>query len=328
MISSQLMKKCNGIFAIIGMIVLASAKAAAVLKSLRWNQLQVSTTVQSYHQAPSSEVLSLLSSGTYNLGTASQIAVSFTHLSLKKQLEMGIRGFEFSLNSDYKGGAFNQNAAVKLAGGDGSTVSPDLDVPGFKMFTEVDLDFGSSCYLLAKGFQIVKDWSDKNPGHLPFVIVLHSGSGASAFNTFASAVLSEGESALETMPGSPYNFTLPDPVSSSSPAGDLVAVERIVSSIFGSTLLTPAELIAMSGNPSAQTLNEAVLPPMGQWPEVKHLLGKVAVVLDPDYTVTYSGLHKKRRQELVAYNYLIVPTLRPSSAGISGLLLHSPHSTK
>ena len=42
---------------------------------------------------------------------------------------------------DYAGGAYNQNAALKLAGGDGSTVSSSLNTPGTKV--------GHPCFVMA-----------------------------------------------------------------------------------------------------------------------------------------------------------------------------------
>jgi hypothetical protein len=136
------------------------------------NQQQVLGTHNSYHIAPDDEIFN-------SFGGQNGILAPWTysHPSIQDQLELyNVRSMELDVAEDSpQGGRFAQSAGLQIAGIDGYTpakTNPKLLEPGFKVLHIPDFDFNSHCTTLKECLQIIKQWSDSNPTHLPFSLYI------------------------------------------------------------------------------------------------------------------------------------------------------------
>jgi len=139
----------------------------------RLNQIQVIGSHNSYHIAPQPELLGKIRA--MNKGGAD--AWNYTHPPLAAQLEMGVRQFELDIFADPKGGLFASPLGIKLLKLAGTKVveldpAGDLAKPGFKILHIPDIDYRTTVPTLKNALEEMLAWSDKNPSHLPVMILL------------------------------------------------------------------------------------------------------------------------------------------------------------
>ena len=152
--------------------LLLTSLAAASAEELRLNQIQAIGSHNSYHVAPPPALLEKIRS----LNAAWAESWNYTHPPLAEQLEMGIRQFELDIFADTKGGLFAEPLGLKLARLSGAKLAfntgGELSKPGFKILHVPDMDYSTTVPTLAKALGEMLVWSDKNPRHLPVMILL------------------------------------------------------------------------------------------------------------------------------------------------------------
>jgi hypothetical protein len=213
--------------------------------SLRLNQLQMVGTAESYKQAPSKEMLSLIAMG----GKKDALALNFGEPSLADQLNAGALALSFDIAYDPKGGMFKNPAGASMAGEvlDAAYVDA-MSRPGFKVIHVLDVDYRSSCPTLHDCLTEVAGWSRDHKNHMPIVITLHV------------------NDTKTPMPGA----AKPMPCD----AATLDALDGEIGAVF-----KPGELIAPDQvRGDRASLREAVMA--GNWPTLRQARGKVILLLD------------------------------------------------
>ncbi len=156
--------------ALLSLCLLVSA-LPAFSAAPRLNEIQAIGSHNSYHVAPPRELVEIIVKT--HKGAA---AWNYTHPSLTEQLGMGVRQFELDIFADPEGGLFADPLALKLAKLAGAEDVPfdaaSFRKPGYKVLHVPDIDFGTTVPLLAGALGEMKAWSDKNPRHLPVMILL------------------------------------------------------------------------------------------------------------------------------------------------------------
>jgi hypothetical protein len=114
--------------------------ATANERCVTLNEVQVLGSHNSYHIQPQDPIWSAL----LDFDPVSFLVWEYTHLPLDQQFAtQGIRQIE-------------------------------LDLPGTKVLHVQDLDFETTCLTFVDCLQVVKSWSDANPGHLPLMILVEA----------------------------------------------------------------------------------------------------------------------------------------------------------
>ena len=144
--------------------------------TVRMNQIQVIGSHNSYHAgiAPSeAKLLQESSPDRYK-------ALEYQHRPLDEQLDAGIRQIELDVYADTKGGRFADPAGPKRVAAAGLPADPPFDSqglmnkPGFKVMHVQDFDYRSTCQPFTACLQIVREWSQHHPGHLPIYILVET----------------------------------------------------------------------------------------------------------------------------------------------------------
>jgi len=137
--------------------------------NLRIDQLQVVATAESYKQKPDKALMGLIRMG----GKKNAEALDFGQAPLDSQLDNDVRGLQFDIAYDPKGGAYKNPAGAGMA----MDLLPDdyihaMMKPGFKVIHVLDVDYNSSCLALQDCLKQVAAWSKAHPRHLPIFIAL------------------------------------------------------------------------------------------------------------------------------------------------------------
>jgi hypothetical protein len=212
---------------------------------LRLNQLQMVGTAESYKQAPSKEMLSLIAMG----GKKDALALNFSEPSLADQLNAGALALSFDIAYDPKGGLFKNPAGASMAGEVLDPAFVDaMSQPGFKVIHVLDVDYRSSCPTLYDCLTQVATWSRAHKNHMPIVITLHV------------------NDTKTPMPGA----VRPMPCD----AATLDALDNEIGSVFKTgELIVPDQVRS-----DRASLREAVLA--GDWPTLRQARGKIILLLD------------------------------------------------
>ncbi len=137
--------------------------------NLRLDRLQVVATAESYKQRPDKALMNLIRMG----GKKGAEALDYGQPPLTAQLDGDVRGLQFDVAYDPKGGAYKNPAGAGMAM---ELLSDDylkeMAKPGFKVIHVLDVDYRSSCLALADCLKQVAQWSKAHPRHLPIFISL------------------------------------------------------------------------------------------------------------------------------------------------------------
>jgi len=144
-------------------------------RQLRLNQIQIIGTHNSYHLAPTKEIMSIIAL----TGKAIADSIDYTHAPLPEQFsEYGIRQIELDIFADPEGGLYSSPVGKKLA----KQSDPDprmlfdfdqiMASPGTKIIHAPGFDFATHVPTLRAALQQTVSWSKENPGHLPIWILL------------------------------------------------------------------------------------------------------------------------------------------------------------
>lgn len=242
------------------------AQKPAATAQLRMNQIQVVGTHNSYHAgiAPSeSKVWQMKYAQSY-------AGLDYSHPSLTRQLDGGVRQLELDVFADSKGGRYAHPSGPATAAAAGLPTDPPFDPaglmarPGFKVMHVQDIDYRSNCQPFTACLEEVRRWSHAHPGHVPLYIL------------------------VETKEGKPRGMDLTEPEPFTSAAFD--ALDAEIRSVFPpSELVTPDDVRG-----SFDTLEQAVLA--GNWPSLDSARGKVVFLMDqskvgPIYLEGHPSLH-------------------------------------
>lgn len=139
---------------------------------LRFDQIQVVGSHNSYHRQPVEPYRSFLFTLLGNFDPRGSIAWDYEHLPLDEQFsEQGVRQIELDVFADPEGGLYADPLGPTIAGFPAPPV-PVLDDPGIKVLHVQDLDFETTCYTLQECLATLVDWSDAHPSHLPLFVLV------------------------------------------------------------------------------------------------------------------------------------------------------------
>ena len=244
---------------------IAPATFAQENSTLRMNQIQIVGSHNSYHAGLGPNEMAWLRS----VNPRSADALDYRHPALQTQLDAGVRQLEIDIYGDAKGGLFANPAGPSLAVKAGFPLDPPFDPqglmrkPGFKVLHVQDIDFRSNCQPFVECLGLIREWSQRHPGHLPIYVLVENKDGAPR---------AEG-------------MTTPEKLT----VDTFTALDAEIRSVFKpSELITPDDV---RGN--HKTLEEAVLS--AGWPTLASARGKVVFLLDqrrvcPLYTAGHPSL--------------------------------------
>jgi hypothetical protein len=190
----------------------------------------------------------------------SAITLDYNHLTLKEQLNLGMRQIELDVVYDPEGGRFADPLLPREAAGEPDAQAYDaaqMQTPGFKVLHSQDIDVRSNCMTWILCLTEIRSWSRANPGHVPILIMLNAKEGGSAYPGV--------EPALD------YSETA------------YAALDAETLSVFSWHEIITPDLVRRDH----PTLREAVLA--NNWPSLDDARGKVLFALDerPEKVRTY-----------------------------------------
>ncbi|AXK32200.1 hypothetical protein DVA86_05565 [Streptomyces armeniacus] len=214
---------------------------------LRLNQVQAMATHNSYHREVSFAEQKLMEAHDPNFRT-----LLYSHASLPRQVErQRVRGIELDVFPDPQGGLYADPLIRKSAQLPPLT-DPDWRKPGFKVLHWADFDYQTSCVTLKGCLTQVKEWSDRQPGHVTVPILLE---------------LKQTDPRLEERGGAkspPWDTAMLD------------ALDAEIRTVFPDEDTVTADDIRREG----QTLEQSVLE--HGWPKVSESRGKAMFLMDND----------------------------------------------
>jgi hypothetical protein len=218
------------------------------------NHIQVIGSHNSYKQRIEPSLMSILLAKD-----SSVLGLDYEHVSIREQLELGLRGLEIDVVHDPVGGRYSHPLGLSLLAEKGAVPLPydtsnQLSKGGLKVLHVPDVDFRSHCLSFKNCLQEVKNWSRSNPGHVPVIITINpkgSGGDKPGFTKvlpFTAAVLdSLDQEILEV-------FSLHELISPDMVQGEFLSLR---------------EAVTTQG-----------------WPALESCKGKILFVLDADADVT------------------------------------------
>ncbi|EJL75896.1 Ca2+-dependent phosphoinositide-specific phospholipase C [Chryseobacterium populi] len=182
-------------------------------------------------------------------------ALNYNHPDFNEQLNAGMRNIEIDVYYDPTGNRFNKPASYEILKKQGITdlepySTEDLDKPGFKVLHMADLDFRTHYTTFKKALKALKDWSDKNPDHIPIFIQIEAKDSGLPIFPNAAEVLKFDKKAFDDLD------------------------KNVVSVLGRNKIITPDDVKG-----KYNTLNEAVLH--NNWPTVNESRGKFVFILLP-----------------------------------------------
>lgn len=216
---------------------------------MRLNYVQVLGTHNSYHIQPRPAILAALA--VFDPLVA--MSMQYTHRSLDQQLgTLGVRQVELDVFADPNGGLFAVPLGPLLVPPFlPDPIKPPLLAPGLKVLHIQDVDFETRCLTFISCLNVLKSWSDANPGHLPLMVQVEAKDDPINI-------------------GPPLPWTVPVPFT----AARLEAIDAEIRSVFSEDqLITPDDVRG-----DRATLEEAVLK--DGWPTLNESRGRFLFTLD------------------------------------------------
>lgn len=156
--------------------LVASASLFAATSDVHINQIQVIGTHNSYHAgfAPSARRV------MQKEAPKEFFAIDYSHPSLTRQLDDGVRQVELDVFSDAKGGlyldpAIDHMIALNGLPADPPTAAPGTwEKPGFKVMHIQGVDQRSTCQPFTACLTELRAWSEAHPGHTPLFVLVET----------------------------------------------------------------------------------------------------------------------------------------------------------
>jgi len=230
---------------------LAYCQSSSEATEIKLNQIQVIGTHNSYHAgiAPNEAKLWQAKYADAFKG------LDYQHEPLPKQFDSGVRQIELDVYADTKGGLYAHPQGPAMVADAHLPPDPDFDPngvmlkPGFKVMHVQDVDYRSTCQPFTGCLEVIRQWSQAHPNHIPIFIL------------------------VETKQGKPHgklHLTEPEPFTSAT----FDALDAEIRSVFPpNEIITPDDVRG-----HYETLNEAVLA--GNWPTLANARGKVVFLMD------------------------------------------------
>jgi hypothetical protein len=230
---------------------IAYCQSSSETTEIKLNQIQVIGTHNSYHAgiAPNEAKLWQAEYADAYKG------LDYQHEPLPKQFDSGVRQIELDVYADTKGGLYAHPQGPSMVADAHLPPDPDFDPngvmlkPGFKVMHVQDVDYRSTCQPFTGCLQVIRQWSQAHPNHIPIFIL------------------------VETKQGKPHgklHLTEPEPFTSAT----FDALDAEIRSVFSpNEMITPDDVRG-----HYETLNEAVLA--GNWPTLASARGKVVFLMD------------------------------------------------
>lgn len=140
----------------------------AFVAQIPLNETKIIASHNSYKKAPHKKVLRFLSRYKKKLGPENDpIQIDYNHALLSTQLDsFHVRGFEFDIYNDPKGGHFKKRAINRFILGQ-SVRSKDkrYKIPGFKILHIPDVDFQTNYVSFKDALQEIESWSNLHSNH-------------------------------------------------------------------------------------------------------------------------------------------------------------------
>jgi hypothetical protein len=212
---------------------------------LKLNEIQALGTHNSYHIQPRDSLLEALAT-VDSQETADSL--EYTALPLEEQFDHGVRQLELDIFADPEGGMYALRRGLIVVGEDPVSGLPELDEPGMKVLHVQDLDFETHCLTFVACLTELKEWSDANPNHLPFMVMIEA-----------------KEEAIDNPVAEALGFTIPLEFGPE----EVGAIDEEILSVFpADRIITPDEVRG-----EYPSLEEAVLG--GAWPNLERARGRV-----------------------------------------------------
>ena len=158
--------------AIVFLTTLAPALFAA---EVRFNEIQVIGTHNSYHIMPHESMLKLIATKMPDAAKG----LEYTHRPLPEQFSLlGIRQIELDIAADPQGGLYADPKGIKIAAERGMPTGPNHDPqgvlrkPGMKILHVEDFDFRSTVLTFVEGLRQIRQWSETHPRHVPIFVLV------------------------------------------------------------------------------------------------------------------------------------------------------------
>lgn len=164
---------------------------------LSMNDLQAIGSHNSYKLAIPNPELALIR----EYREQSAITLDYSHKPLTEQLDMGLRQIELDILFDPDGGRYADPLLPRLTANQSGALEydpADMYAPGFKVLHAQDIDVRSTCPTWVTCLTEIRDWSDKNPEHVPILIMLNAKTGQSAYPD-SIAALDFNEAAFDAL---------------------------------------------------------------------------------------------------------------------------------
>ncbi|WP_213947074.1 phosphatidylinositol-specific phospholipase C1-like protein [Luteibacter sp. dw_328] len=255
-------------------LVASASLLAAATSDIHINQIQVIGTHNSYHAgfAPSARRVMLKEA------PKEFAAIDYSHPSLTRQLDDGVRQVELDVFSDAKGGlyldpAMDHMIALNGLPADPPTAAPGTwEKPGFKVMHIQGVDQRSTCQPFTACLAELRAWSKAHPGHTPLFVLVETKQDPLKVK-------------IPTVTPEPFTPAVFD------------ALDAEIASVFPrNEMVVPDDV--RGGHAS---LDEAVR--QGGWPTVDKARGKVVFLLDQrKMEGVYSEGHPSLRGRLIFTN--------------------------
>jgi hypothetical protein len=242
--------------------------------TVRINQIQVIGTHNSYHAgfAPSARRVMVKEAGQQFA------AIDYSHPSLTRQLDDGVRQVELDVFSDAKGGLYldpviDRMIALNGLPSDPPTAAPGIwEKPGFKVMHIQGVDQRSTCQPFTACLEELRAWSKAHPRHAPLFVLVETKQQPL-------------QAKIPTVTPEPFTPAVFD------------ALDTEVASVFPrNEMVTPDDVRGQHA-----TLDEAVRS--GGWPTVEQARGKIVFLLDQrNMESVYTDGHPSLRGRLIFTN--------------------------
>lgn len=139
-------------------------------KNLRLNDIVAVGTHDSYKAAIPDKIMALVRVGS----SRSAIALDYSHLPLKEQLDDGARAIEIDVVYDPQGGLYATPVGASMTGETMPEAwTAEMLKPGYKVLHVQDIDFHSVCITFVDCLHDLKDWSTAHPDHVPILVTMN-----------------------------------------------------------------------------------------------------------------------------------------------------------
>ncbi len=144
------------------------------INQLKLNQIQNLGSHNSYHKHMPDKLFSFLGSINFLLPSEYKVeGLDYYHETFEDQLnQYKMRSFEIDIYADPQGGRFYNRQGNVFANLPVASGINELKQPGFKVLHIPDIDYDTHYFTFKSALQGLKDWSDRNPNHIPIFILI------------------------------------------------------------------------------------------------------------------------------------------------------------